>query len=71
MTKPNLDKLKKKQKETILKYTEDAVHNLLYHDRAEDKEISSALIFELLGSKDITTSEIINAFAKELRKETT
>ena len=70
MSKPNLDKLKKKQKETILKYTEDAVHNLLYHDRVEDKEISSALIFELLGSKDITTSEIINTFAKELRKET-
>lgn len=67
--KPNTEEQKKAHKEAVLKRVEDAVHNLLYHDRVEDKEISSELLFSLIGSRDVSTADIINTFAKELRKE--
>ena len=68
MKKPEID-ITKQQKEIVKKKVEDCVHDLLYNSRKEDKELSSELLFSLIGSKIISTSEIINAFAKELRKE--
>ena len=64
------DEIIAETKATVLKKVEDVVHDLLYNDRKEDKELSSEKLFDLLDDKSIvSTADIINAFARELRKE--
>jgi hypothetical protein len=57
-------------KEHILECTRECVHTLLYGSEIKYKELSAIYIFSLIDSREITTQDIINTFAKELRKET-
>lgn len=67
--KPTQDELDKQTRSLVLSKVEDIVHDLLYKDRLEDKTLSSAQIFSYINSNLVSTSDIINTFARELRKE--
>lgn len=63
-----LEEADKQAKEIILSEVDKLVHDILYTNR-EASEVSSIRLFQLLGNKYITTSDLINRFARELRKE--
>lgn len=67
--KPTQDELDKQTRSLVLSKVEDIVHDLLYKDRLEDKTLSSAQLFTYINSNLVSTSDIINTFARELRKE--
>lgn len=67
--KPTQDELDKQTRSLVLSKVEDIVHDLLYKDRLEDKTLSSAQLFSYINSNLVSTSDIINTFARELRKE--
>lgn len=65
-----LDEYNAEKKAAILDRVDQCVEKLLYSDREEDKEVSSAMLFEMLGDKSvINTLDIIKRFASALRKE--
>lgn len=66
----SMDEINAEKCEAILVRVDEAVQKLLFSDREEDKEVSSSLIFEMLGDKSIiSTADIIKRFASALRKE--
>lgn len=74
--KINSDQIALETKTQILSEVKSAVHHLLYNRDQIDpatgqtySNISTIQLFTHINSKLITTSGIINAFAKELRKE--
>ena len=68
--KKSMDEVNAERKAAILERVDDCVQKLLYSDREDDKEISSALLFEMLDDKSvINTLDIIKRFAAALRKE--
>ena len=65
-----MDEINAEKKAAILDRVDQCVEKLLFSDREEDKEVSSAMLFEMLGDKSIiNTSDIIKRFASALRKE--
>ena len=68
--KKSMDEINAERKAAILDRVDQCVEKLLFSDREEDKEVSSALLFEMLDDKSvINTSDIIKRFAYALRKE--
>lgn len=63
------EQLEAGQKELVLKVVEDAVHNFLYNDRKEDKKLSAEALFNYIDSNIVSTGDIVNTFARELRRE--
>lgn len=55
--------------DNILGYTiTDLVSNLLYYDRKEDEELPRGAIEEMISSKVVTVSDIVDKFRVELMK---
>ena len=67
--RPTEDEIIFNQRELVFDTIKDLVHDFLYHDRKEDKELSSETLWKLLTDKEVTTADIINIFARELRRE--
>ena len=64
-----MEEVEAKQREIVFNTVTDMVHDFLYHGRKDDPELSEDLLFALLETQVVTTSDIINTFARELRRE--
>lgn len=69
------DKIALETKTQVLSEVQKAVHHFLYDTRSPEADptvisnISTIQLFQLIQNKTVTTSDIINTFAKELRRE--
>ena len=57
------------RREHVLNSAIDWVGKLLYYDRKEDDELPVGAIEDALASGEIEESDIVDAFAKELREK--
>ena len=55
-------------KQIIINTVKDLAADFLYYDRKEDEELSSDQLNEAFIDGTITTNEIIEIFAKELKE---
>ena len=57
------------RREHILNSAIDLVGKLLYYDRMDDDELPVGAIEEVLAAGELEESDIVDAFAKELREK--